>query len=100
MEVGIVFQSFHLVPTMTALENVALPMERGAHGQGFRKRGARIARRSWPRSAAVHHFLAELSGGEQQRYFAIARALVREPRIIFADVRNIFLPCRTGHQII
>ena len=81
-EMGIIFQSFHLVPTMTALENVALPMELA---------GGLAAR--------MEHYPAELSGGEQQRV-AIARALVREPRIIFADEPTGNLDGGTGRQIV
>ena len=69
---GIVFQSFHLVPTMTAIENVALPMELAGDGP----RGKEGCADSWTEvglAARVDHFPAELSGGEQQRV-AIARA--------------------------
>ena len=75
--IGIVFQSFHLVPTMTALENVALPLEFLDHDDAF----AMAARRRSPRSGLSHresHFPGQLSGGEQQRV-AIARALGTRP---------------------
>lgn len=80
--IGIVFQSFHLVPTMTALENVALPLEfAGAHepflvaAQALKDVG--LAQRK-------EHFPAQLSGGEQQRV-AIARAIANTPRLLLAD---------------
>jgi putative ABC transport system ATP-binding protein len=96
-DMGIVFQSFHLVPTMTSLENVALPMELVGDGNAFK-----IARELLGEvglAARVDHFPAELSGGEQQRV-AIARALSREPRIIFADEPTGNLDGRTGSQIV
>ena len=96
-EMGIVFQSFHLVPTMTALENVALPMELAGDGNAFAR--ARELLNEVGLAARVDHFPAELSGGEQQRV-AIARALSREPRIIFADEPTGNLDGRTGRQII
>jgi putative ABC transport system ATP-binding protein len=96
-EMGIVFQSFHLVPTMTALENVALPLELAGDGGAFV--AARALLDEVGLAARVDHFPAELSGGEQQRV-AIARALVREPHIIFADEPTGNLDGRTGSQII
>lgn len=96
-DMGIVFQSFHLVPTMTALENVALPMELAGDVKAFAT--ARDLLNEVGLSARVDHFPAELSGGEQQRV-AIARALSREPRIIFADEPTGNLDGRTGQQII
>ncbi len=96
-EMGIVFQSFHLVPTMTALENVALPLELAGDRNAFA-----IARELLGEvglAARVDHFPAELSGGEQQRV-AIARALSRKPRILFADEPTGNLDGRTGRQII
>lgn len=96
-EIGIVFQSFHLVPTMTALENVALPLElaglSGAHER------ARELLDEVGLSARVDHFPAELSGGEQQRV-AIARALSRKPRLILADEPTGNLDGKTGQQIV
>jgi putative ABC transport system ATP-binding protein len=96
-EMGIVFQSFHLVPTMTALENVALPLELAGDEKAFG--AARALLDEVGLAARVDHFPAELSGGEQQRV-AIARALVREPHIIFADEPTGNLDGRTGSQII
>ncbi|MGQ0455886.1 MAG: ABC transporter ATP-binding protein [Hyphomicrobium sp.] len=96
-EMGIVFQSFHLVPTMTALENVALPLELAGADGAFD-----VARRLLDEvglSARVDHFPAELSGGEQQRV-AIARALSRQPRLILADEPTGNLDGKTGRQIV
>jgi putative ABC transport system ATP-binding protein len=96
-EMGIVFQSFHLVPTMTALENVALPMELAGDGNAFVT--ARGLLEEVGLATRVDHYPAELSGGEQQRV-AIARALSRSPDIIFADEPTGNLDGRTGRQII
>jgi putative ABC transport system ATP-binding protein len=96
-EMGIVFQSFHLVPTMTALENVALPMELAGNEKAFAT--ARELLGEVGLAPRVDHFPAELSGGEQQRV-AIARALSRKPRIIFADEPTGNLDGQTGRQII
>jgi putative ABC transport system ATP-binding protein len=96
-EMGVIFQSFHLVPTMTALENAALPLELAGNGNAFKI--ARDVLHEVGLAARVDHFPAQLSGGEQQRV-AIARALVREPRIIFADEPTGNLDGRTGRQII
>lgn len=96
-EMGIVFQSFHLVPTMTAIENVALPLElAGADGAFDIARGLLDEVGLGPR---VDHFPAELSGGEQQRV-AIARALSRKPRLILADEPTGNLDGKTGRQIV
>jgi putative ABC transport system ATP-binding protein len=95
--VGIVFQSFHLIPTMTALENVAVPLELAGLDDAF-KRAAReldavgLADR-------VDHYPAELSGGEQQRV-ALARALAPDPAILVADEPTGNLDEATGRQVI
>jgi putative ABC transport system ATP-binding protein len=81
-EIGIVFQSFHLVPTMTALENVALPLEFAGAADAFAT--ARDLLQEVGLSHRVDHFPAQLSGGEQQRV-AIARAFVNRPLVLLAD---------------
>ena len=95
--VGIVFQSFHLIPTMTALENVAVPLEfRGA------KDAMGIAEDKLKRVGLGHrltHYPGQLSGGEQQRV-AIARALASGAKIIIADEPTGNLDHVTGEQII
>lgn len=96
-EIGIVFQSFHLVPTMTALENVALPLELAGIAGAFDT--ARGLLQDVGLGARVDHFPAELSGGEQQRV-AIARALSRKPRLILADEPTGNLDGKTGQQIV
>ena len=96
-EMGIVFQSFHLVPTMTAIENVALPLElAGVDGALETARELLTEVGLAPR---VDHFPAELSGGEQQRV-ALARALVTRPRILLADEPTGNLDGKTGRQIV
>jgi putative ABC transport system ATP-binding protein len=96
-KIGIVFQSFHLVPTMTALENVALPLEFQGRGGAFES--ARELLGEVGLEHRLHHFPAELSGGEQQRV-AIARALSTRPRLILADEPTGNLDGETGRQII
>jgi len=80
--IGIVFQSFHLVPTMTAIENVALPLEFLDRGDAFE--AARAALGEVGLSHRETHFPGQLSGGEQQRV-AMARALAPKPSLILAD---------------
>jgi len=96
-EIGIVFQSFYLVPTMTALENVALPLEFA--GAPDAAAAARELLQEVGLSHRMEHFPAQMSGGEQQRV-AIARALSRRPKLILADEPTGNLDRRTGGQVI
>jgi len=94
--VGIVFQSFHLVPTMTALENVALPLEFAGRRDAFAvAAGSLAAVGLGPRR---DHYPAELSGGEQQRV-ALARAFAAAPKLILADEPTGNLDGVTGKQV-
>lgn len=94
--IGIVFQSFHLVPTMTALENVALPLEFSGHADARER--AREVLAAVGLSHRLDHFPAQLSGGEQQRV-AIARALAPNPKLLFADEPTGNLDADNGEQI-
>ena len=96
-EIGIVFQSFHLVPTMTALENVALPLELAGNADADKTAKALLDEVGL--TSRADHFPAELSGGEQQRV-AIARALSRKPQLILADEPTGNLDGKTGKQIV
>jgi putative ABC transport system ATP-binding protein len=95
-KIGIVFQSFHLVPTMTAIENVALPME--FLGRDDAMRAARAALDEVGLSHRTTHFPGQLSGGEQQRV-AIARALSTQPTLILADEPTGNLDLSTGAHV-
>jgi putative ABC transport system ATP-binding protein len=94
--IGIVFQSFHLVPTMTALENVALPLEFLDHDDAFAASRAALAEVGLSHREA--HFPGQLSGGEQQRV-ALARALAPRPSLILADEPTGNLDLTTGAQV-
>lgn len=96
-EIGIVFQSFHLVPTMTAVENVALPLEFAGDRSAFDK--ARALLDEVGLKARHDHFPAQLSGGEQQRV-ALARALSARPKLILADEPTGNLDGKTGRAVI
>jgi putative ABC transport system ATP-binding protein len=95
--IGIVFQSFHLVPTMTALENVALPLEFAGKTDAFDT--ARALLDEVGLSHRTHHFPAQLSGGEQQRV-ALARALSPRPQILLADEPTGNLDGKTGAHVV
>lgn len=95
--VGIVFQSFHLVPTMTALENVALPLELADAPDAFSRAKAELAAVGLADRAG--HYPAQLSGGEQQRV-AVARAIVANPALLVADEPTGNLDEATGAGII
>jgi putative ABC transport system ATP-binding protein len=94
--VGIVFQSFHLIPTMTALENVAVPLELAGHIDAFDR--ARDGLAAVGLSARVDHYPSQLSGGEQQRV-ALARAIVPGPKVLFADEPTGNLDGHTGAEV-
>jgi len=94
--IGIVFQSFHLIPNMTALENVAVPLELAGKRDAFAIAERELA--AVGLADRVTHYPGELSGGEQQRV-AIARALAPEPRILIADEPTGNLDQATGRQI-
>jgi putative ABC transport system ATP-binding protein len=95
--IGIVFQSFHLVPTMTALENVALPLELAGENEAFERAEAEL--QAVGLGHRLHHYPAQLSGGEQQRV-AIARAIVPNPAILVADEPTGNLDENTGGSVI
>ncbi|GEP02664.1 ABC transporter ATP-binding protein [Methylobacterium oxalidis] len=95
--IGIVFQAFHLVPTMTALENVALPLELADKADAHER--ARAELEAVGLGHRLHHYPAQLSGGEQQRV-AIARAVAPDPAILVADEPTGNLDEATGRQII
>jgi putative ABC transport system ATP-binding protein len=95
--VGIVFQSFHLIPTMTALENVAVPLEMAGATDANERAAQELSLVGLGKR--LHHYPAQLSGGEQQRV-ALARALAPNPAILVADEPTGNLDEKTGTQII
>jgi len=95
--VGIVFQSFHLIPTMTAIENVAVPLELAGRTDAFERAARELA--AVGLGERLHHYPSQLSGGEQQRV-ALARALAPDPAILVADEPTGNLDETTGLQIV
>ncbi|MDH5750692.1 MAG: ABC transporter ATP-binding protein [Rhodospirillales bacterium] len=95
--IGIVFQNFHLVPTMTALENVAIPLEFAGRGDAFEAAAEQL--KAVGLGHRTSHYPGQLSGGEQQRV-ALARAFVTEPSILLADEPTGNLDAATGEGII
>ncbi|WP_173980820.1 ABC transporter ATP-binding protein [Magnetospirillum sp. UT-4] len=95
--VGIVFQSFHLVPTMTALENVAIPLELAGARDAFDLAAAELG--AVGLAHRLSHYPGQLSGGEQQRV-ALARAFVARPKLLLADEPTGNLDQATGRAIV
>jgi putative ABC transport system ATP-binding protein len=95
--VGILFQSFHLIPTMTALENVALPLELAGRRDALKAAAALLDEVGLADRTA--HYPGQLSGGEQQRV-ALARALVNQPRLLLADEPTGNLDADTGRAVV
>jgi putative ABC transport system ATP-binding protein len=94
--VGFVFQSFHLIPSLTAIENVMLPLELGNHPDARQTAAAALAQVGL--TPRIAHYPKQLSGGEQQRV-AIARAFVTHPALLFADEPTGNLDTATGQRI-
>lgn len=94
--IGFVFQSFHLIPSLTALENILVPMEIAGHSDATAR--ARQLLRDVDLEARAHHYPSQLSGGEKQRV-SIARAFANEPSIMLADEPTGNLDSRNGRHV-
>ena len=97
--IGFVFQSFHLIPDLSVLDNVEIPLLYRKVGAAERRKAAELALERVGLSARRHHFPSQLSGGQQQRV-AIARAIVGKPRILLADEPTGNLDSAMGDEII
>jgi len=98
-EIGFVFQTFHLIPDLSVLDNVELPLLYGKLAGAERRKRARAALDRVGLSSRIHHFPSQLSGGQQQRV-AIARAIVGQPKMILADEPTGNLDSAMGDEII
>ncbi len=96
-KIGFVFQSFQLIPTLTARENVAVPLDLAGHGGGAARADELLERVGL--GGRGHHYPTQLSGGEQQRV-AVARAFIHRPSILFADEPTGNLDAATGERVI
>ncbi len=96
-KIGYVFQSFHLIPTLTAQENVAVPLELAGDPEAVSKTNALL--QAVGLGSRLHHYPAQLSGGEQQRV-SVARAFANNPAILLADEPTGNLDTATGKQVI
>ncbi|HEX2211018.1 MAG TPA: ATP-binding cassette domain-containing protein, partial [Longimicrobium sp.] len=96
-KIGFVFQSFQLIPTLTARENVAVPLDLAGNGGGAARADELLERVGL--GGRGHHYPTQLSGGEQQRV-ALARAFIHRPSILFADEPTGNLDAATGARII
>jgi len=97
--IGFVFQSFHLIPDLSVLDNVEIPLLYRKVGAGERRKAAEAALERVGLSARQHHFPSQLSGGQQQRV-AIARAIVGKPRVLLADEPTGNLDSQMGDEIL
>jgi putative ABC transport system ATP-binding protein len=98
-EIGFIFQSFHLLPTFTAIENVQIPMFETERPLAERKTHARQLLSSVGLEKRLHHFPSKMSGGERQRV-AIARSLANDPSVLLADEPTGNLDSESAHQIL
>ena len=97
--IGFVFQSFHLIPDLSVIDNVEIPLLYRKVGAGERRKAAAAALERVGLSARQHHFPSQLSGGQQQRV-AIARAIVGKPRVLLADEPTGNLDSSMGDEIL